>query len=101
MAFPSAVTYIVNVYTTARYELRHARKAWPGPLVDLCLLFSLGKQKINIYRRLKLLLEVCERKEEGCEGRVYEQSLASDFEKQDCEKGRIQILYWWGGEGEG
>jgi hypothetical protein len=26
------------MYTTIRHELRHARKAWPGTLVDPCLL---------------------------------------------------------------
>ncbi len=26
------------MYTTIRHELRHARKAWPGTLVDQCLL---------------------------------------------------------------
>jgi hypothetical protein len=26
------------MYTTIRHELRHARKAWPGILVDPCLL---------------------------------------------------------------
>ncbi len=26
------------MYTTNRHELRHARKAWPGTLVDPCLI---------------------------------------------------------------
>jgi hypothetical protein len=26
------------MYTTTRHEVRHARKAWPGTLVDPCLL---------------------------------------------------------------
>ncbi len=25
------------MYTTIRHEIRHARKAWPGTLVDPCL----------------------------------------------------------------
>jgi hypothetical protein len=33
----SSCCYIVKLYTTIRHELRHARKAWPGPLVDPCM----------------------------------------------------------------
>jgi hypothetical protein len=29
------------MYTTIRHELLHARKAWPGILVDPCLLSGL------------------------------------------------------------
>ncbi len=30
------------MYTTIRNELHHVRKAWPGTLVDPCLLFGHG-----------------------------------------------------------
>ncbi len=34
----SSCCYTVNVQTNIRHELPHARKAWPGILVDPCLL---------------------------------------------------------------
>ncbi len=34
----SSCCYIIKMYTTIRHELFHARKAWPGTLVDPCLI---------------------------------------------------------------
>jgi hypothetical protein len=36
------------MYTTIRHELLHARKTWPGTLLDPCLLNSVSQHHPNI-----------------------------------------------------
>ncbi len=45
----SICCYLINVhiyYTTIRQNLHHARKAWPGTLVDTCLLSGYSRRTV-------------------------------------------------------
>ncbi len=49
--------------TTIRHEIRHARKAWPGTLVDPCLFFGAACSGLfcqsTFILRLEKVLNTC------------------------------------------